>query len=600
MASRAGRNERGPAPLAPGEADRFLDRLETGESWKRALERALLELPAERGGRLMQLLREGRGAFLPLLAAPTPASRALLVGNALSGTAVALARAGWALVVVDPEPQRLALARARDAALARGAVQFVAGGGRALPFAAGSFDLVVQELGPTPPGFSHGPAELARLARGQVFWVADNRLAYKRSRGARADFRLARPAELLAGLIAPRRGERSLTGYRRALGEVLLERAEAFALYPHREDFSHVVALDAPWPALTVGPKERGNRLKLLGWRLGLFPRLAPSFGLLARSRGAEGRARWIEQALAAIAERTQEPIPAAQYLVATRGNTALVLTAVPGAHPEDPRGRWALHVPLSPQQEVQARRHIEHLGLLRTRFPGLPVPEPLFDGTVAGSYLTAERRLGGLTAPQLSGDQEAARRTYRDTLAHFASLVVAGPEPIGEDLFERFFAAKFELVARHAGRLETARAIEALQKDLRTRLDGLPLPLVFQHADLRAKHVQVTPTGEVLGYLDWGSSELQDLPWFDLAHLLAHDRKQESGRSAGWAWGLLRDGGLREFEQRALDELAERQGLVPELVAALAEAYPVLVGAMAEKNWDYSRPRWVHESFGL
>ena len=32
----------------------------------------------------------------------------------------------------------------------------------------------------------------------------------------------------------------------------------------------------------------------------------------------------------------------------------------------------------------------------------------------------------------------------------------------------------------------------------------------------------------------------------------------------------------------------------------ALEELYPVLVAAMAEKNWDYSRPRWLHAGFGL
>jgi len=25
-----------------------------------------------------------------------------------------------------------------------------------------------------------------------------------------------------------------------------------------------------------------------------------------------------------------------------------------------------------------------------------------------------------------------------------------------------------------------------------------------------------------------------------------------------------------------------------------------VLVAGMAERNWDYSRPRWVHRQFGL
>lgn len=33
---------------------------------------------------------------------------------------------------------------------------------------------------------------------------------------------------------------------------------------------------------------------------------------------------------------------------------------------------------------------------------------------------------------------------------------------------------------------------------------------------------------------------------------------------------------------------------------AALELFYPASVAAMAEKNWDYSRPRWLHRQFGL
>ena len=32
----------------------------------------------------------------------------------------------------------------------------------------------------------------------------------------------------------------------------------------------------------------------------------------------------------------------------------------------------------------------------------------------------------------------------------------------------------------------------------------------------------------------------------------------------------------------------------------AIEGLYPVLVAAMAEKNWDYSRPRWLHRQFGI
>ena len=36
------------------------------------------------------------------------------------------------------------------------------------------------------------------------------------------------------------------------------------------------------------------------------------------------------------------------------------------------------------------------------------------------------------------------------------------------------------------------------------------------------------------------------------------------------------------------------------EYCRAIEAFYPVLVGAMAEKNWDYSRPRWLNRNFGI
>jgi hypothetical protein len=36
------------------------------------------------------------------------------------------------------------------------------------------------------------------------------------------------------------------------------------------------------------------------------------------------------------------------------------------------------------------------------------------------------------------------------------------------------------------------------------------------------------------------------------------------------------------------------------EVLEAGAEAYPLLLAAMAESHWDYSRPRWVHRQFDL
>ena len=66
-------------------------------------------------------------------------------------------------------------------------------------------------------------------------------------------------------------------------------------------------------------------------------------------------------------------------------------------------------------------------------------------------------------------------------------------------------------------------------------------------------------------------------------------------------AWRLVRDReGLRDYEREALASYARAVGLDDETCRASELMYPVLVAAMAEKNWEYSRPRWLHKQFGL
>ena len=112
---------------------------------------------------------------------------------------------------------------------------------------------------------------------------------------------------------------------------------------------------------------------------------------------------------------------------------------------------------------------------------------------------------------------------------------------------------------------------------------------------------MQVAPDGSVLGYLDWRASEERFFAWVDLLHLVAHQRKQESGCTPARTWELVRERReLREHEREALDLGARLCGLAPEERATLELMYPVLVASMSELNWDYSRPRWIHRHFGL
>ncbi len=597
-----------PAPLPPAALDDALARLDGGEAFKPVLEDLLDELAPDDADRLMQLLREGRGAWVPLLRGRGGA--ALFLGNALSGAVVPLALAGFDVTVVDASGARLRFGHHRTEAQLPGRARPVSrpvrhDGRGPLPFPDGAFDLVVHDATAAGGTGAHAggevEAEVRRVARGELVRIGDNRLGYKRSLGQRGAFHVPGPLEYAARALRPPPGERTLPGHRRAAGGAGLERGRAFALYPHSGEFALVVGLDGG-PRLPVGPKERRNRLKTAARALGLFPVLTPSFAILGarRASGVPPTAR-VERVLDALAARLGEPRPELDQLVATRDNAAVCLTRPPGRGPAaDAPGAWVLHLPLGTHQLEQIPRHAEALRLLRERAPGVPVPVLLFHGELEGLELSCERRLGGWTAPQRSGDVPRTARMLADAAQHLA-LLATPPAPLDADGFERLLGAKFDVVARHAREPGTLRWLAELRERLAGRLVGRPLPRALCHGDLRAKHVQLDDDGRVLGYLDWGTATEDDVPYYDLLHLLTHERKQEAGCSAGEAWRLVRGrAGLREHERAALDDHARAIGLDEDARAALEEAYPVFVACVAERNWDYSRPRWLHRQFGV
>jgi aminoglycoside phosphotransferase (APT) family kinase protein len=570
----------------------LLERLRTGATWRAAFEELLLELDPIAADRTMQIVRESRGAWIPLLA--TQGGRALLLGNALSGTAVALARCGFEAVLCEREALRLACAVARAAELAPGTTRALVGAeGASLPFAAASFDLVVLE----DAAGDCNLREARRVARGELALVVQNRLAYKTNDLRRGRFDVPGPRRFLARALAPPSGERTLGGYRKLAGPD----SRAFALYPHSDEFSHVVGLDGAGPQLSIGPKERGNPFKVLAQRAGLFPLLAPSFLIVARpERTAIQAETRIERVLEDLAAHTGEGPARVVHWIATRGLTAVALTE-PRDGAGGPRGRWCLHVPLNPYQDRQVATHMRTLALLRSRYPEVPVPEPLFEGRSAGLYLSCERRLEGLSAPQRSGDRRARARLLADAARQLATLV-SGPAATCDELaFEALLGRRFALVARHARVAGTLVELERLRSLAREALIGARFPRVLMHQDLRGKHVQIADDGSVLGYLDWGTADLEGLPGFDLMHLIVHERKQALGLTAGDAWRQVRDGALLEQDERdAMERYVAAVGLDRTYWSTLAAIYPVLVGAMAESHWDYSRPRWLHREFAL
>ncbi|MFT5284986.1 MAG: hypothetical protein ACI8TQ_001147, partial [Planctomycetota bacterium] len=474
-----------------------------------------------------------------------------------------------------------------------------------LPFADRSFDLVVRE---TPFHSTEGVPEThldecRRVCANEILVTADNRLGYKESEGNRGDFRVQSPLKWLRNAVSPN-GRPTIDGLtRRVVGsQEEFKTTNTFALYPHSRDFTHIAGLDSGSPELYIGPKERKNSLKLLGYRIGLFPLLAPSFAVLASRHSKSSSKARIHRILLEISERLYEPRPEVQHLLGTRGNNALVMTALPDSDDTDPRGRWILRIPLHPTLEERVSDEQSMLTRLEHQFPEFPIPQPLLEGQFDGVFLTCERRLPGQSAAQHSGEHQIMARLFREAGEHFASLVTTESTEITETDFETLVSLKYELVMRHSGCPDARKSVEQMYQLARERLIGRKMPRVLRHCDPRSKHIQIDANGQILGFYDWGSAETNDFPIADLLHLIIHERFHQSLPNAGAAWQLARNSGtgLRAEERAPIDAYVEQLGIDSDVRFAIEEIYPLLVGAMAEKNWDYSRPRWLQQSFGL
>ena len=242
------RNPKPPLPLSEKALQQILDSLDSGTEYRLSLEVLLLSISAEMTDQLMLLLGEGRGAWH--LLSRVQSGRVLWIGNALSGSSLALA--GFEVLVVDTSPGRIRFAMHRAAALSSNPIDFLlAGDAGRLPFADEEFDLVIQEEGlpgPVEAKFGHTIDECLRVTRGEFFITAENRFAYKRSTGRRGKFELTAPLEWLERALVAKPGRTGIREMERALAHEEFEKPRTHAIYPHMRDYTHLVALDGGSP----------------------------------------------------------------------------------------------------------------------------------------------------------------------------------------------------------------------------------------------------------------------------------------------------------------------------------------------------------------
>jgi hypothetical protein len=619
-------------------------------AWRETIEEWLLSLPSPEAARLAQLLRQSRGAWLLCIDAPTH-GKALLIGNCLSGTALALLRLGWRVTLVDNDAQRLEIAKLRaDCLHPEPATETALCPGEELPFADDHFDLVVMEEAPAKSRWTL--REASRVTRGAasvgasagiLAVTADNRLAYKVSTGTRGEFRLVRPlAFVKRALLGDAFGRpytptssRTLAAHRRAFRDLAHPSPWAVSLYPDRRDFSHVVDLQAPGTLrLTLGPKERRNRIKVWGNTLGLFPIFTPSFALwspvthggIVPVRSSDPEASLLGRILSHIASNFGAAAPRAEHLVATRGNTALVqTTASPGATREG----WVIRLPLSHRSAEATRFGLRNTNWVAGQFHSAKIaallPRPLFEGELEGIFLTAETRMPGFGAGQLSGDSEAMGRVFAQASELLAELIIAGPATFNQSAFDEHFGRAFDEVGARLGRRESddfapgakpnisERAgtlpsnLAALRDELQELVVGLKIPQVAAHNDLRPKHVIVQADqsasgperGTITGIVDWSCFTQAGLPLFDLVHLILQERASCSSSRQAWE-DLQNPERLTPAEEAAISSYCEALELPDAWRKAICLGYPILFGAVAERHWEFSRPHWLRRSFGI
>ncbi len=620
-------------------------------AWRETVEEWLLSLPLPDAEQLAQLLRQSRGAWL-ICVDIRPPGNSLLIGNSLSGTALALARLGWHVTLVDNDKERLAIASLRADCLnpyGSEATATVFVDAAKLPFEDGTFDLVVMEE--APPKSTWTLAEATRVTRGAkrigdpagvLAVTADNRLAYKVSTGKRGEFRLVRPLPFLKraflgdtfGRPHTPTSSRTLAAHKRAFRDLSHTTPKAVSLYPDRRDFSHVVDLQAPGTLrLTIGPKERRNRIKIWGHSLGLFPLFTPSFALwspvtragIVPARSSDPKATPLGEMLAEIADNFGAKPPHAEHLVATRGNTALIQT---------PRSMgttdgWVIRVPLGHRPAEATRLGLRHTNWIAGRFPGTKLepllPRPLFEGEIRGIFITAETRKPGFGAGQLSGDAEAMGFVFKQASELLVELVSEPPKPFTQEAFDELFGRSFHEVGARLGRGEQEDAaasatpnlaeragdlpgnLAKLRDELRDLVLGLEIPRVAAHNDLRPKHVIVEVDdssngprrGTITGIVDWSCLTPNGLPLFDLVHLILQERASCSNSRQAWL-DLQDPSKLTSLEEAAIRSYCQALALPDAWRKAICKGYPILFGAVAERHWEYSRPHWLRRAFGI
>ncbi|NPV65884.1 MAG: aminoglycoside phosphotransferase family protein [Anaerolineae bacterium] len=190
--------------------------------------------------------------------------------------------------------------------------------------------------------------------------------------------------------------------------------------------------------------------------------------------------------------------------------------------------------------------------------------PEPLASGQLDGQPYFVERALPGIEARLLLHDRAADERLHRAALRTITQLHrrTAAEVRVDAEALERWVERPMGALLRVVVNRPRARlhegALERVREELHAFLTGQTLTVSWIHGDFWASNLLVRADGSAInGIVDWDRAAPQELPAFDILHLLLQRRKLLAGqREMGpTVSGLLRGEGWTPMERVLLTE---------------------------------------------
>lgn len=323
----------------------------------------------------------------------------------------------------------------------------------------------------------------------------------------------------------------------------------------------------------------------------------ASALGLQWMPRLGKSWRRWINRhALRQVVEKTPAilravpplpGLPAPETWRVGRADWTLTDVIVLAVGPEGSAPAAIIKLPRSAAGAESLRQQATILGALRAdeRLADwlTLTPELLASGQLDGQPYFVERALPGIEARLLLHDRAAEERLHHAAVQVVASLHRRTQTTIRVDAaalerwVERPAGALLRLAVNRPHARRNEEALARLRAELGSFLAGRTLTVSWIHGDFWASNLLVRADGSVIsGIVDWDRAAPQELPAFDILHLLIQRRKLLAGqREMGPAVSdLLRGAGWTTRERALLAESAAAPALEPEAGRALLLLY--------------------------